>query len=164
MVETLHIYLDDASGAVATWGPVVFIVWRAYDSTAPMEAAELAVPDLVARYGEGRKLFYVHRAPGGAKFASNPKVREAAMAHFEKHDTRFVAAAVAIEAEGFVASIVRSLTAGVLLVRKTDVRSGSFQESRDAVRWLGPISQTMTPFDAEAMIRALEEALLCKPR
>jgi cytochrome c556 len=86
------------------------------------------------------------------------------MAHFEKHDGRFVAAAVAIEAEGFGASIMRSVTAGVLLVRQTDVRSKTFQDARAGVRWLGSIAPGATPFDAEAMVGALEEALLCKAR
>lgn len=162
VTETLNIYLDDVTGVVATWGPVIFIVWRAHHSTAPIEAAELAVPDLVARYGGDRRLFYVHRAPGGAQVKSTPRVMEAAMAHFERVDARVAAAAVAIEADGFAGSIIRSVTAGVLLVRKTAVRSASFKDARDGVRWLGAMSPGISPFDGHAVIQALQTAGYCR--
>jgi cytochrome c556 len=156
MGEGLKIYLDDATGAVATFGPVVYVVWRAHNAIEPVDAAERAVVDLGERYGEGRVLFYVHRAPNeSGMIRSNPEVRDAMMRHFERHDRRFLAAAVAIEAEGFSGSIIRSVTAGVLLVRKTAVRTESFKDARDAVRWLGVLSKQASPFDAEAMVGAL---------
>ncbi len=161
MGEGLKTYLNDATGAVVTYGPIVFVVWRAHNAIEPVDAAERAVVDLAAQYGEGRKLFYVHRAPNEAGMPrSKPEVRDAMMKHFERHDGRFAAAAVAIEAEGFGGSIIRSVTAGVLLVRKTAVRTESFKDARDALRWLAVVAQPISPFDAEAMIAELSKQKL----
>ena len=89
-------------------------------------------------------------------------MRDAMMKHFERHDSRFCAAAVAIEAEGFGGSIIRSVTAGVLLVRKTAVRTESFKDARDALRWLQVLAKDVTPFDAEAMIAELSARKLAR--
>jgi cytochrome c556 len=160
MSEELVIHFDDKdTGAVATWGPVVYVVWRSHASLDCIQHADLAVERLVKRFGAGRKLFYVQRAPhSGGIMKANPEVREGAMKHFERHDAHFAAAAVAIEAQGFSGSVIRSVTAGVLLVRKTAVKTESFKDARDGVRWLATIAKDVNPFDAEAMIKALEAA------
>lgn len=159
MSEELLVHLDDKdSGAVCSFGPVVYVVWRSHASIDCIKHADLAIDRMVKRYGDGRKLFYVQRAPhSGGIMKANPEVREAAMAHFERHDARFFATAVAIEAQGFSGSVIRSVTAGVLLVRKTAVRTESFKDARDGVRWLGGLAKDINPFDAELMIKQLQQ-------
>ncbi len=161
MSEELVVHLDTAKGAVCTYGPVIQVVWRTHDSVEPLLFADNAIARMVTTYGEGRKLFYVQRAPHLAGVRKNdPAVRDAALKHFERHDARFVAAAVAIEAEGFGGSVIRSVTAGVLLVRKTAVKTECFKDARDGVRWLGKLAATVNPFDADDMIRQLERGQL----
>lgn len=162
MRDELCVHLDDDCGVVCTYGPALFLVWRRHDSTLPIEVADQAVAGMVAKYGEGRKFVYVHRAPPktlGIK--SGPEVRTRAMKHFEDHDHRFVAAAVAIESDGFGASVVRSVSAGVMLVRRTLVKTEMFKDSRDGVRWLAQEAEKAPegiPFDGEEMVQALERA------
>lgn len=158
MSEELVMHLDDKDmGAVCTYGPVVYVVWRSHASVDCIKHADSAIDRLVKRYGDGRKLFYVQRAPhSGGIMKANPEVRDQAMKHFERHDARFAACAVAIEAQGFSGSVIRSVTAGVLLVRKTAVRTESFKDARDGVRWLGTVAKDVNPFDAELMVKALE--------
>lgn len=161
MKDELIIYLDSDAGAVVSFGPVIYIVWRNHASTECIRHADIAVEKLVARYGADRRLFYVQRAPQAANMMrTDSDVRRAAMEHFERTDDHVHAVAVAIEAEGFGGSIIRSVTAGVLLVRRTKLRIESFKDARDGVRWLGTLAKDVTPFDAEAMIVALERANL----
>ena len=161
MRDELMIHLDGPTGGVCSFGPVIYVVWRAHDSVDPINTADVAIEKLVARYGAGRKLFYVQRAPqqeGRAAYRSDPKVREAALRHFERQDPHFAAAAVAIEAIGFSGSVIRSITGGVLLVRRTAVKTEAFKDARDGVRWLSGRAREVSPFDAEAMIDALQKA------
>lgn len=160
MAEELVVHLDDDVGVVCSYGPLIYVVWRRHDSTMPIEMADRAIDGLIHRYGDGRKFFYVHRAPPktlGVK--SEPEVRPRAMKHFEDHDARFVAAAVAIESDGFGASVVRSVSAGVMLVRRTAVKTEVFKDARDGVRWLAEESRRhpgAVPFDGEGAVAALQ--------
>jgi len=158
--DELVFYLDNDDGAVCTFGPVVYVVWRR-GSVDCIRCADLAVESLVARYGADRRLFYVQRAPRQAgMMRADSALRAAAMDHFERQDSRVSAVAVAIEAEGFGGAIIRSVTAGVLLVRRTRMHIESFKDARDGVRWLARAAKDVSPFDADAMIRALEGANL----
>lgn len=160
MNDELVVYLDNEAGAVCSFGPVVYVVWRE-GSVECIKSADLAVEALVARYGSDRALFYVQRAPHQAgMMRADSAVRAAAMDHFERQDSRVGAVAVAIEAEGFGGSIIRSVTAGVLLVRRTRMRIESFKDARDGVRWLGKLAKGNSDFDPEAMILALQAANL----
>lgn len=158
--DELVVYLDNEDGAVCSFGPVVYVVWR-LGSVDCIKSADSAIEALVARYGADRRLFYVQRAPHQAgMMRADSAVRAAAMDHFERQDSRVGAVAVAIEAEGFGGSIIRSVTAGVLLVRRTRMRIESFKDARDGVRWLAKLAKDTSAFDADAMIRALEAANL----
>jgi len=158
MADSLQVHLDDATGAVATFGPVIYVVWRAHDSSNNIVVADKAVKQLVAQYGPGRKLFYVQRAPAdGSVVKTKPEVRDAAMNHFEETDEHFWGTAVAIEVEGFAGSIIRSVTAGVMLVRRTTIKTETFKDARQGVRWLALAAKDVNPFDGDAMVRALEE-------
>ncbi|MDP2340004.1 MAG: hypothetical protein Q8O67_03515 [Deltaproteobacteria bacterium] len=159
MRDELKIQLDGPTGAVASFGPVVYLIWRAHDSLDPINAADVVMERLIERYGPGRKIFYVQRAPetdGRAAYRSDPQVRDAALKHFERHDASVAAAAVAIEAVGFRGSVIRSITAGVLLVRRTAIKTEAFKDARDGVRWLAGLARDVNPFDGEAMIKSLE--------
>jgi hypothetical protein len=141
---------------------VIYVVWRDVSSTAPIAAADAAIEEMVARYGEGRRLFYVHRTPDRPGFQrTSGELRRAAIAHFERQEERFIAAALAMEAKGLAGTMSRAITAGVLLVRKSQVRSEPFVDARDGVRWLAELSGDDNPFDADEMINALVAADLC---
>ncbi len=156
MSDRLDVFLDDGSAAVVTYGPVVVIVWRALYSTAPMDAADAAVAALTARYGEGRKLFYVHRVPSiGNIVGMHPNLHAMALQHFERHDRHFAAAAIAIESDGFGGAFLRSVAASVIMMRRSVMTTESFADTSAAVRWLGTQAQPTAPFDAEAMVEAL---------
>jgi hypothetical protein len=163
MAETLKMYMDGPTGAVCTWGPVVYVVWRGLASFQPIEAADLAIDTLVERYGDGRKILYVQRLPerepGAPAFRRDNHVMQGAMAHFERHDPHVVASAVAIESKGFGASVFRSIAGGIMLVRRTEVKTEIFTDAREGVRWLHTLTQPgVNAFDAAELIVAVQMA------
>ncbi len=162
MSDTLKLHLDDDDGAVCSYGPVLYVVWRDTSSTAPIPVADAAIEEMCARYGEERRLFYLHRAPDRPGFhRSDSELRKATLDHFERHESRFAAAAIAIEASGFSGAVLRSITAGVLLVRQTQLKTESFKDAREGVRWLKSRASDGNAFDSEAMIEALAAHGLC---
>ena len=159
MAEDLTVQLDSKNGAVVTYGPVVYVVWRNFDDVKVVEAADEVVKNLSRRFGDGRKLFYCHRTPQRTTMGrQNPEVRDAVLKHFERTENLIVGAAVAIEATGFPGSIIRSATAAVLLVRNPSMATKTFADARDGVRWLGNLSRASNPFDFDGMVRALERS------
>ena len=161
MEEELITHLDSDAGAVVRYGPVLYVVWRNPDTVEPVPYADQAANAMVRRYGRGRNLLYVHRAPDGVGRHGN-ETREAVMAHFDRTEPYFRAAALAIEATGFAGAAVRSVTAGVLLVRRNGPVSKVFNDARVGVRWLETMADPSAPFDAEAMIRKLRAQELCR--
>ncbi len=162
MADELQVFIDDPQGAVVQFGPVIYVVWRSHDSIKTIEVADQVVKSMVERYGTGRKLLYVQRAPREhGMVRTHADVRAAAMRHFEETDQHFLAAAVAIEADGFAGSIVRSVTAGVMLVRRAQVTTQVFNDAKDGVRWLAVLAKDHVPFDSDAMIKGLAARNLC---
>src|SRR5690606_6567001 len=118
---------------------------------------------LMRRYGSGRKLLYVHRTPDAGAFSRHgDETRNAVMKHFDRTEPYFRAAALAIETTGFAGTAVRSVTAGVMLVRRTAVKSKVFDDARAAIRWLATMCDPSAPFDPEAMIAGLRQRELCR--
>ena len=162
-MEELVTHLDDESGAVVRFGPVVYVVWRAVDSQAPISHADDAVRAMVSRYGRGRNLLYVHRAPESTGMGGHSEgTREAVMKHFDRTEAYFRAAALAIEATGFAGAVVRSVTAGVMLMRRAQLKTKVFDDARLGVRWLSTMCEPSHSFDANAMIGALRSRELCR--
>jgi hypothetical protein len=157
MREELVVKLDNASGCVCSYGPVVYVVWRNFDRLETVEAADDVVNDLHKRYGTGKKLFYVNRNPQSRDtLRQNPALRSAVMRHFERTEPLMVGAGIAIEATGFGGSIIRSAAAAVVLLRNASLPTKTFNDARAAVRWLGDLSRTTNPFNCEHMIQTLE--------
>jgi hypothetical protein len=157
MREQLVVKLDNASGCVCSFGPVVYVVWRNFDELAMVDAADEMVNALAKRYGVGRKLFYVNRNPQQREaLKQNPALRSAVLKHFERTEALMVGAGIAIEATGFGGSIIRSAAAAVLLLRNSSLPTKTFSDARVAVRWLAELSRTTNPFDGEHMVEALE--------
>ncbi len=155
-LDRLDIFLDDGCAGVVTFGPVLVVVWRALYSTAPIEAADLAVEALKARYGAGRQLLYVHRVPAiGNIVGMHPNLHSAAIQHFERHDDVFSHAAIAIESEGFGGAVLRSIAASVVMMRQTVITTESFKDIGDGIRWLRSKAQPQVAFDADAMLNAM---------
>lgn len=162
MSASLQVHLDDDDGAVCSYGPVIYVVWRDSGSTSPIDAADAAIDRMCAEYGEDRRLFYLHRAPDRpGMHRTDSELRKATLEHFARHESRFAAAALAIEASGFGGAVLRSITAGVLLVRPTRIETESFKDARAGVRWLMSRAGEHNRFDGEAMIEALTERGLC---
>ncbi len=161
-LEDLITHLDDASGAVVRFGPVLYVVWRDPDASNPIPYADEAVRALTMRYGRGRNLLYVHRAPDSASVSHKEKTREEVMKHFDRTEPYFRAAALAIEATGFAGAVVRSVTAGVTLMRRTQVKTKVFDDARVGVRWLATMTDPSARFDPDAMIRQLRDRDLCR--
>jgi hypothetical protein len=162
MSDALKIHLDTEDSAICTFGPVICAVWRRAQSTEAVGVADAAIEELVERYGEGRRLFYLHRTPDRPGFhRSSAELQKAMIAHFERQEERFLAAALALEAKGLGGAMHRAVTAAVMRIRKSKVRSQPFVDARDGVRWLGELSRDVSPFDANALIRALSDANLC---
>lgn len=131
------IFLNDERGGVFGFGPLVLIDWRHNSSTAPVDAADLAVEAAARFAGPGRRVAYVHRVSEKSQIGrATPDVRTAALQHFERHDAKVFAAAIALEATGFGASVIRSATAGVLLLRPTPIQTRVFKDAGEGVRWL----------------------------
>jgi len=159
----LHVHQDNDQGAVASYGPVVFVVWRQH-VVANFDVIDQAIDELVAREGAGRRLFYVHRAPAGAlQVRNDPSVLARATVHFDRHDPHFAASAVAIESTGFGATIVRSVSAGVMLARRSPVRTELFKDVRMGIRWLADCGRTINAFDADDLIAGLDAHALITP-
>jgi len=156
-------FLDDERGGVFVYGPVVILDWRHNTSTAIVAAAELAVEAVTKTMsGAGRRLCYVQRVAANSPIGrATPEVRSAALQHFEKHDGKVMAAAVAIETTGFAASVVRSATAGVLLLRPTAIQTRVFKDTVEGLRWLGTF-EAMAGVDIEAAIDAFAARGLAK--
>ncbi len=162
-MEDLIIHLDDESGAVVRFGPVLYVVWRAPDNANPIQYADEAVRALITRYGKGRNLHYVHRAPDtGTVGGHSEKTREAVMKHFDRTEPYFRAAALAIEATGFAGAVVRSVTAGIMLVRRSGLKTKVFDDARLGLRWLATMTDKVTSFDPDAMITELSGRELCR--
>ena len=131
------IFLDDERGGVFVFGPLLLIDWRHPASTAPVDAADLAVEEAARFAGVGRRVAYVQRVSEKSQIGrATPEVRAAALQHFERHDTKVFAAAIALEATGFGASVIRSAAAGVLLLRPTPIQTRVFKNASEGVRWL----------------------------
>jgi hypothetical protein len=160
--EELVIHLDSPEGAVVRYGPVLYVVWRAPTPASPVREADEAVRALTRRYGSERKLLYVHRAPDTTSFSRHgDEARDAVMKHFDRTEPYFRAAALAIEATGFGGAAVRSITAGVMLVRRTAVKTKVFDDARAGLRWLATQRDPSTAFDPDAMIAGLRKRELC---
>jgi hypothetical protein len=157
MADALHVELNSPKGACARFGPVVMTVWRQAEAEV-IAAADVAVDAMVKRYGTSRGLYYVQRVPHLPNMMhSDAATRTAALEHFDRVDPYFQAAAVCIEATGFAASVVRSVSAGVMLVRRSAIKTESFREARAGIRWLATLADgTPTAFDADACIAALD--------
>jgi hypothetical protein len=84
------------------------------------------------------------------------------MRHFDRTEPYFRAAALAIEATGFAGAVVRSATAGVMLIRRSRVKTKVLDDARVGVRWLATMATPSAPFDPDAMIEALREHELCR--
>jgi hypothetical protein len=163
MSDALTIHLDDETGAVCRFGPVVYVVWRDWSSTAPVAAADGAIEEMVGRYGDGRRLLYVHRNPDLPGFRRQDRaLHQAALDHFDRHEERFLAAAIAHESTGFAGAVVRAISSAVMAIRRTRVRVESFGDARDGVRWAADVARDVSPFDADEMVRQLTEADLCR--
>jgi hypothetical protein len=163
MSHTLTLHHDDEDATVCRFGPVIYIVWRSAQALAPVTAADAAIEEMAAQFGEDRRLYYVHRATDRPGFQrSDPAVRKAMMDHFRRHEERFLAAVVAIEAKGVWGGVIRSISSGVmLLLRRSGVRTEVFRDVRDGVRWLAEYGHETSPFDPQQLIDALTEADLC---
>lgn len=161
--DELKSYRDDADAAVCTFGPIIYAEWRATRDLATVDAADAAVADLVARYGDGRRLLYVHRLPDTPGFhRAAPAVRTAMVEHFKRHDAHFLASVVAIESTGIGGAMARAVGGGVMLLLRSRVKTQWFSDARDGVRWLATYASDVSPFDAEAMIASLQDAGLCR--
>jgi len=161
--EELVTHLDGSQGAVVRYGPVLYVVWRAPTAESPVAEADEAVRALTRRYGSERKLLYVHRAPDATSFSRHgDEARDAVMKHFDRTEPYFRAAALAIEATGFGGAAVRSITAGVTLVRRTAVKTKVFDDARSGLRWLSAQCDPSAPFDPDAMIAELRKRELCR--
>ena len=157
MAEELKMHLDGPTGAVCTWGPVVYVVWRGLGSHDPIRAADAAIGELTARYGSGRQLLYLHRLPASDRtHRRDPEVLQASLDHFQRQDPYVVAAAVAIETTGFGAAVFRSIGAAVMLVRRTEVKTEMFTDARAGVRWLHTLAGDSNSFDPTSLIVALQ--------
>jgi hypothetical protein len=162
-MEDLITHVDDESAAVVRFGPVLYVVWRAPDTANPIPYCDEAVEALLMRYGRGRNLYYVHRAPEAGSFGKHDTTREAVMKHFDRTEPYFRAAALAIEATGFAGAVVRSVTAGVMLMRRSQVKAKVFDDARLGVRWLASMTAPGSgSFDPNAMIRELRSRELCR--
>lgn len=152
---TAQVFLDDDTGGVLLLGPVIVMDWRSASSVAPVDAAEAACDVGVARYGAGRQLLYVHRVAEGSPIGrATPVVRNAMMAHFARRDHSVLAAAIVIEATGFAASVIRSATASILLLRPTPIVTQVFHELGPAWRWVAG-RRGAPSFDVEGTLHAL---------
>jgi hypothetical protein len=153
--NTVQVFLDDESGGVLLLGPVIVMDWRSATATSPIAAAEAACDAGVAHYGAGRRLLYVHRVAEGSPIGrAAPAVRNAMLEHFARRDESVLAAAVVIEATGFSASVIRSATAGILLLRPTPIVTQVFQQLEPAWHWLAARSGAPA-FDVEKTLQAL---------
>lgn len=162
-MEKLVTHFDTPEGAVVRWGPVLYVVWRQRDTAAPVPHADAAADEMVRRYGSERRLLYVHRTP--PEYPVGPhssKTMNVIMAHFERTETFFGAAALAIEATGFAGAAIRSVAAGVLLLRRSQVEHRAFRDARLGLRWLQRVAHPEAGFDAEAMIGKLKSRELCR--
>jgi len=118
------IFLDDERGGVFVFGPLLLIDWRHPASTAPVDAADLAVEEAARFAGVGRRVAYVQRVSEKSQIGrATPEVRAAALQHFERHDTK-------------VFAVIRSAAAGVLLLRPTPIQTRVFKNASEGVRWL----------------------------
>jgi hypothetical protein len=163
MADELKVRMDDELGAVCQYGPVVYVVWRDWSSLAPIEAADAAIEEMAARYGDGRRLLYVHRKPDLPGFRRQDRaLHQAALEHFERHEERFLGAAIAFECSGVAGAIVRAISGGIMAIRRTRVKVQSFGDARDGIHWLGDLSREADPFDPAEMVAALTAAELCR--
>jgi hypothetical protein len=153
--DAMQVFLDDETGGVVLVGPVIVMDWRSATATTPIDAAEAACEVAVQRYGAGRHLLYVQRVGESSPVGrATPAVRSAMMEHFARRDEHVLAAAVVIEATGFAASVIRSATASVLLLRPTPIATHVFQELAAGLRWLS--SRPGAPsFDVEHTLQAV---------
>ncbi len=162
--RTAQVFLDDERGGVFGFGPIVFIDWRHASSTAPLEAADRAVEVAVAGAVVERRLCYVHRVAADSPVGrAKPEVRAAALVHFDKHDASVFAAAIALEATGFHASVIRSAAAGVLLLRPTPIKTRVFDDVVDSLQWLAALRPERPTFEAQAAIVAFAAHNLLSP-
>jgi hypothetical protein len=135
--DAKQVFLDDDTGGVLLVGPVLVMDWRSATATSPIDAAEAACEVAVQRYGAGRRLVYVQRIGEGSPIGrATPPVRSAILEHFARRDEHVLAAAVVIEATGFAASVIRSATASVLLLRPTPIATDVFQTLEAGLGWL----------------------------
>lgn len=157
--DAAQVFLDDNDGAVLLFGPVIVMDWRSATSTAPITAAEAACDVGIARYGSGRRLLYVHRVAEGSPIGrAGPAVRSGMMEHFARRDGNVLAAAVVIEATGFAASVIRSATASILLLRPTPIVTQVFADLSVGWRWLAA-REGAPAFDVEHGLTTLTHRL-----
>lgn len=156
-------HLDNETAAVVRFGPVLYVLWRAYDSLAAVGHCDEAVRALTSRYGRGRNLFYVHRAPGSSSgHGQSDKTRDAVMKHFDRTEPYFRGSAIIIEATGFIGAMVRSVAAGVTLIRRSAVKSKVFDDVGPGVRWLATMGDEASSFEPDVLMAELGERGLCR--
>ncbi|MFK7991604.1 MAG: hypothetical protein AB8I08_36645 [Sandaracinaceae bacterium] len=162
-MHRLVVHLDDEAASVARFGPVLYVVWRKPETPIAVPHMDAAADAILSQYGGGRNLLYVHRTPNMPSVAlHSDETYEAVMAHFDRTERHSRAAGLGLEVSGFIGAAVRAMVAGVLLARRSEVKTKAFRDARLAVRWLAQQTSIDAPFDPDALIDQLRGHELCR--
>jgi hypothetical protein len=152
--------LADPDYALATWGSLFVIVWRAYTPVEAVQEARRQLQAHAVRKGQIGFLTFVHP---GAPIPSSTARSE--LAGLLRDASPFVqASAVVYEGDGFHAAAVRSVVTGLALLARQKFPHKIFGKTTDASAWLvtelrGVLDPSVTPAMLVAMTQDLRRRI-----
>lgn len=117
-------------------GPCAVLIWHERISVEGVQSAARVFTKLSETQGD-KGFGFLTIIENDADVSTSAEARNAMSKALTDHDRWLRAAAIAYEADGFKATIVRSVVTAINLISAPRFPNRVFRSNREAVRWLG---------------------------
>lgn len=149
------ILAQDADRTVATWGPILVVVWKGTVTVAAAREIQFALRDLAASLPrEDVALLTIVEADAPMPSA-DARTALANILRFCADDIR--CSCVVMEGDGFRAAAARSIATGLSLIARQPFPHRIFSTVHEGSRWVAQLLKQGPPVDPIALSSAVEE-------